>query len=58
MAVPFVLVVVDLDGEPGVRITAEMTGIDPAKVAIGQRVAVAFTQAEDVWIPHFQLAAS
>jgi uncharacterized OB-fold protein len=54
MEVPFVLVVVDLDGEPGVRITAEMVGIDPEKVAIGQRVAVAFIRAEDVWIPHFR----
>jgi uncharacterized protein len=54
MEVPFVLVVVDLDGEPGVRITAEMIDIDPGKVTIGQSVTVTFTQVEDVWIPRFR----
>ena len=54
MQVPFVLVVVDLDGEPGVRITADMIEIDPDKVAIGQSVAVTFLQVEDVWIPRFR----
>jgi uncharacterized protein len=56
MQVPFVLVVVDLDGEPGVRITADMIEIDPDKVAIGQSVAVTFMPVEDVWIPRFRPA--
>ena len=52
--VPYVLLVVDLDGEPGVRITAEAKGIDPDAVAIGQRVQVTFEPVEDVWIPQFR----
>ncbi|MDO7842319.1 Zn-ribbon domain-containing OB-fold protein [Sphingomonas immobilis] len=53
LQVPYALAVVDLDGEPGVRLTAQMQGIDPESVAIGQKVRVAFVQVEDVWIPEF-----
>jgi len=50
---PFALVVVDLDGEPGVRVTAELKNADPETVAIGQRVRAVFLQQDDVWIPQF-----
>ncbi len=50
---PYVIAVVDLDGEPGVRITAELCDIDPQAVTIGQDVRVTFLQQEDVWIPQF-----
>lgn len=53
LPVPYVLATVDLDGEPGVRVTAELVDIDPASAAIGDRVRVGFLHAEDVWIPQF-----
>ncbi|WP_174278428.1 Zn-ribbon domain-containing OB-fold protein [Sphingomonas bacterium] len=52
--VPYTLVVVDLDGEPGVRLTARLDDTDPTAVTIGQRVEIGFVQAEDVWIPYFR----
>lgn len=51
MAVPFVLAVVDVDGAPGVRVTTRMIDCDPQAVRIGQRVAIAFEQSGDVWLP-------
>lgn len=53
LAVPYALVVVDLDGEPGVRLTAQLQDVEPDSVAIGQRVRVGFVPVEDVWIPEF-----
>lgn len=49
----YVIAVVDLDGEHGVRLTAELCDIDPHHVAIGQRVRVRFIQYQDIWIPQF-----
>jgi uncharacterized protein len=56
MAVPFALAVVDVDGAPGVRVTARMIGGDPGGVRIGQRVQVAFRQVDDVWPPEWRPA--
>lgn len=52
--VPFVIAVVDMDDEPGVRITGEMKRQDPTTVAIGQRVRTIFEHVDDVWIPQFE----
>lgn len=54
MEVPFIIVVVDLDGESGVRLTARLRGLEPDAVAIGLRVRVAFEPVEDVWLPFFE----
>lgn len=54
MAVPFALAVVDVDGAPGVRVTAEVVGTDPSGVHIGQRMTVKFDRAGDVWLPYWQ----
>ena len=55
LKVPYALLTVDLDDEPGVRLTAQYVGDDPASVAIGQRVKVVFDQAaDDVWIPQLR----
>jgi len=51
MQVPFALAVVDVDGAPGVRVTAEVITTEPESVHIGQRMEVSFRQAEDVWLP-------
>jgi len=54
---PFVLVDVELDEQPGVRLIGRLLdGVD-APLAIGARVAVAFEQpAADVAIPAWTLA--
>lgn len=52
MVTPFALAVVDIDGAPGVRITARVVGGDPEDVRIGQRMGVEFeTAGDDIWIP-------
>lgn len=56
MAVPFALAVVDVDGAPGVRVTAEVVGADPESVAIGQRMKVGFLNIDDVWFPQWEPA--
>ena len=53
LAVPFVVAVVDLDEQPGLRVTTNIVGVPPESVAIGQRVRVVFEQDEDVWLPMF-----
>ena len=54
MAVPFALAIVELDGEPGVRVTARIVDCDPASVRIGDRVRVGFEQNQEIWIPFFR----
>lgn len=55
MAVPFAVAVVDVDGAPGVRVTAPVQCSDPEAVRIGKRVTIAFSQREDVWLPYWLL---
>ena len=56
MAVPFALAVVDVDGAPGVRVTAEVVDVDPEAVAIGQRMRVRFHNIDDIWFPQWEPA--
>ena len=51
MKVPFAIAVVDIDGAPGVRVTAPVACYDPSTVQIGQRVTIGFEQSGDVWLP-------
>lgn len=51
MKVPFAIAVVDLDGAPGVRVTAPVLTDDPQTVRIGQRMSIAFEASGDVWLP-------
>lgn len=51
MKVPFALAVIDVDGAPGVRVTAEVIDTDPETVRIGQRMAISFQPSGDVWLP-------
>ena len=52
--VPYVLAIVELDEQPGLRLTTRVVGVDPTAVAIGMRVRVRFEQKEDVWLPLFE----
>lgn len=56
MAVPFTIAVGDVDGAPGVRVTAPVHGGDTARVSIGQRLHIGFRPAGDVWLPEWRLA--
>ncbi len=56
MPVPFALAVVDVDGAPGVRVTAEVVNSKPESVAIGQRMKVCFVNSDDVWFPQWEPA--
>lgn len=55
MPVPFAIAVVDVDGAPGVRVTAQVITDDPEAVRIGQRMRVRFQNVEDhVWLPEWE----
>ena len=54
MAVPFALAVVDVDGAPGVRVTAPVSTDQPETVQIGQRMQIRFEPSGDVWLPQWQ----
>ena len=56
LKVPYALAVVDLDDQPGVRMTAMVETDDLAAVAIGKPVTVDFEPREDVFVPFFRLA--
>ena len=56
MPVPFALAVVDVDGAPGVRVTAQVVTDDPSSVAIGQKMKVSFVNSDDVWFPQWEQA--
>ena len=51
--VPYVVALVELDEQAGLRLTTNSIGVEPEAVAIGQRVKVVFEQREDVWMPLF-----
>ena len=55
LATPYVIAIVDLEDQPGVRLTAEIVG-DTTRVAIGRKVEVDFEGHDDVHIPVFRLA--
>lgn len=53
MTEPYVIAIVELDEQPGLRLTTNIVGIEPDKVFIGQRIKVVFEHADDVWLPLF-----
>ena len=55
--VPYNIVVVELDDAPGARLISNVLDVDPADVAVGMRVAVAWDEARpDVVLPRFRRA--
>lgn len=55
----YVPVVVDLDGAPGARLNANVTGCDADDVAIGMAVTVEWTPIADGWVlPNFRKVAA
>lgn len=55
LAVPYAVGIVELDDQPGVRITARIIADSVDLVTIGAAVEVAFEQNEDVFVPVFKL---
>jgi acetyl-CoA acetyltransferase/uncharacterized OB-fold protein len=51
---PYGIANVALEEDPGVRLTTNVVGCEPAEVHIGQEVAVRFEQCDDVWLPLFE----
>lgn len=54
---PFVVTIVELEEQPGLRMVSNLIGLEPDDVRIGMPVEVAFQPAaEDVWLPVFRPA--
>jgi hypothetical protein len=51
---PFVVAIVELLEQPGLRFLSNIVNCDPEIVKIGMRVKVRFEQVEDVWLPLFE----
>lgn len=51
---PWVIAIVELPEQEGLRLTTNIVGCSPEDVAIGQEVVVTFEHHDDVWIPVFE----
>lgn len=54
---PWVVAIVELAEQEGLRLTTNIVGCPPEDVAIGQEVEVVFEQHDDVWFPLFRPVA-
>jgi uncharacterized OB-fold protein len=53
---PYVIAIVELVEQPGLRLTSNLVGIEPDAVRSGLPVQVHFEQVDDVWLPLFEPA--
>ena len=51
---PYVVGIVELPEQAGLRVTAGVNGVDPDDVRIGTSMRVTFEQYDDVWLPFFE----
>jgi uncharacterized protein len=51
---PYVIAIVEMDEQAGLRLTSNIVNCDVLEVVIGMRVRVVFEQCEDVWLPLFE----
>ncbi len=51
---PYVVAIVELPEQVGLRLTTNLVGIEPDEVEVGMPVRVAFEEREDVWLPLFE----
>lgn len=56
LATPYVVAIVELDDQPGLRLLSNVVELVPDQVRIGMPVHVTFEQHEDVWLPLFKKA--
>ncbi|UZF47808.1 OB-fold domain-containing protein (plasmid) [Rhodococcus rhodochrous] len=53
---PYVVAIVALEEDSGVRLTTNIVGCEPTDVQVGSKVRVVFEQvADDIWLPLFEL---
>ncbi len=57
LEVPYVVAVVELVEQDGLRVTTNIVDCPPSKVWIGMPVEVVFEQIDDVYLPLFRPAA-
>ena len=50
---PYVVAIVELPEQVGLRLTTNLVGCAPEEAAIGMALHVVFEQYEDVWLPFF-----
>lgn len=55
---PYVVAIVELAEQAGLRLTTNIVGCPPDEVRIGQAVQVTFVDYDDVWLPLFEPAAA
>jgi uncharacterized OB-fold protein len=53
---PYVVAIIELAEQTGLRLLSNIVGCDPNEVAIDMPVMVTFAQFDDVWIPLFERA--
>ncbi len=51
---PYVVAIVELDEQPGLRFVTNIVGCSVTDVHIGMRVRVTFEPIEDIWLPLFE----
>lgn len=51
---PYVIAIVELPEQAGLRLTTNVVGCEPGAVRIGMPVRVTFEQHDDVWLPFFE----
>jgi uncharacterized OB-fold protein len=51
---PYVIAIVEMEEQSGLRLTTNVVNCDIEAVAIGMRVRVLFEQCADVWLPLFE----
>lgn len=54
LEVPYVVAIVDLEEQEGLRLTTNIVGCPVEDVAVGMAVEVTFEQHDDVWLPLFR----
>ena len=52
--VPYVIALIELDEQKGLRLATNIVGCPPSDVRIGMRVRVTFLERDDVWLPLFK----
>ena len=57
MEVPFVVAIVELPEQVGLRLTTNLVECAPEAVRIGMALEVVFAHYEDVWLPYFRPVA-
>ena len=55
---PYVIALVELPEQRGLRLTTNIVGVEPDEVTIGMQVQVVFEHHDQVWVPVFTPAVS